>query len=140
MSLFRATTRTLLPTPSSTPATTPTATNAKPEPETFKRYLHLLYTNDMAVVPDPLPKNYAGDEEKIALAKLYVFAEKLQDCSTKDAVVKAMFHSSYLVRSNGIIYATGGLPVIRFIYAGTISGSQMRRLLVDMHTYCAPSC
>jgi hypothetical protein len=44
------------------------------EPETFKRYLRLLNTNHMAVIPDPLPKNYAGDEEKMALAKLYVLA------------------------------------------------------------------
>jgi hypothetical protein len=105
------------------------------EPRTFKHYLHLLYTNDMAVIPDPLPKDYTGDEKKMVLAKLYVLAEKLQDCGTKDAVVKAIFYSAHLKRPDGITYVTGGLPVIRIMYAGTTSGYRMRKLLVDLHTY-----
>jgi hypothetical protein len=89
------------------------------EPETFQSYLHLLYTNDIAVIPDPLPANYDGREERLSLAKLYVLAEKLLDVDVKNATLKAMFHSTCQLGSDGIVYVSG-LPVIRIIYAGTI--------------------
>ncbi|KAH3941401.1 hypothetical protein HBH53_201020 [Parastagonospora nodorum] len=106
------------------------------DPQTFENYVHHLYTNTLAVKPSPVPDQYVGREEKIELAKLYVFAEKIQDTDTKDAVVKAMAHSSQLSRYNGKTYGSN-LGVISLIYAGTAPWSPMRKLLVDIYTYQA---
>jgi hypothetical protein len=52
--------------------------------DTFKCYVHLLYTNTLSVIPDPLPPNYQVFQEQQDLAKLYVLVEKLQDTGTKN--------------------------------------------------------
>ncbi|KAH3959582.1 hypothetical protein HBI56_199440 [Parastagonospora nodorum] len=106
------------------------------DPQTFENYVHHLYTNTLAVKPSPVPDQYVGREEKIEPAKLYVFAEKIQDTDTKDAVVKAMAHSSQLSRYNGKTYGPN-LGVVSLIYAGTAPWSPMRKLLVDIYTYQA---
>jgi hypothetical protein len=108
------------------------------DPDTFKAYVYHLYTNVLAVLPEPVPKDYTGKEEQMALAKVYVLAEKLQDHSTKDAVVQAMLHSALQTRPDGSTYA-GGLAEVRIIYDGTPPGSPMRKLLVDLYTYRARS-
>jgi hypothetical protein len=105
-------------------------------PAIFQLYVHLLYTNMLAVVPDPLPPNYTGSNEHVKLAKLYVLAEKLQDIDTKNTVLEAMLLATRQTRSDGKCYYPGNGPIC-LIYAGTVPGSPMRKLLVDFYTYQA---
>lgn len=105
------------------------------DPATLQSDVHLLYTNQLAVIPSPLPVKYDGSEETEALAKLYALAEKLQDVDTKNIVLKAMLLSSLQIRSITASCVVPGLPTVRIIYAGTPEGSPIRRLLVDIYTY-----
>jgi hypothetical protein len=107
------------------------------DPETFKLYIHLLYTGILAVVPDPVPDVYFGSLESVALARLYVLAENMQDTDAKDAVVEATLGASRVPGSNG--YCVPGRESIIIIYAGTLKGSPMRKLLVDFYTFRARS-
>jgi hypothetical protein len=106
------------------------------DPMTFQIYVHLLYTNTLAVVLDLPPDKDNGTEEHKALAKLYVLAEKLQDVDTKNAVVEAMVLASRQLRKENSYY-TPGCDTVQIVYAGTMPGSPMRRLLVDFYTYRA---
>ena len=108
------------------------------DPATFKLYVHLLYTCVLAIVPDPVPQHYNGHLEHIALVSLYVLAEKLQDTRTRNSVLEATLQASRLLRSDGKIYDPG-LRSIGILYAGTMAGSPMRRLLVDIYTARAKS-
>jgi hypothetical protein len=71
------------------------------EPTIFKLYVHLLYTGVAAILPDPVPEHYVEYDEHLALANLYVLAEKLQDTDAKYAVVEATMEASRLLRSDG---------------------------------------
>jgi hypothetical protein len=97
---------------------------------TFRRYVYLLYTGSFIVIPDPLPENYRGTDERQNLLRLYVLAEKLQDSETENAVLEAMLLSRQL-RGDGLLY----LPSyndITLLYSGTTTGSPMRKMIVEM--------
>jgi hypothetical protein len=108
------------------------------DPAIFQLYVHLLYTNMLAVIPNPGLAKDDSMEEVSRLAKLYVLAEKLQDIETKDLVVEAMLLGSREIRKDGQCYAPGP-EAVGAIYAGTMPGSPMRRLYVDIYTYRANS-
>jgi hypothetical protein len=54
------------------------------DPQTFKTYVHLLYTGDFATESDPNLGIDESHDKLLSLAKLYVLAEKLQDIETKN--------------------------------------------------------
>ncbi|KAF2129932.1 hypothetical protein P153DRAFT_356604 [Dothidotthia symphoricarpi CBS 119687] len=104
--------------------------------DTFILYLHYLYKSELPIEPDPVPSGYSGVEEYIKLAKLYVFAEKMQDIPCKNAIIKALVSRIYMKRDSGRWYAFSTFST-RVIYKGTLPGSPARRLLVDVFTYNA---
>jgi hypothetical protein len=88
----------------------------------------------MSVEPDPVPEGYGGGPERLELAKLYVFAEKVQDVRTKNAVTKAFLNSVWKLRISGK-WSSPHADCVNVIYRGTTPGSAMRRLIVDIHAY-----
>ena len=102
--------------------------------DTFELYLQVVYGLPMSIEPNPLFDEYPGRSEQEALAKLYVFAEKVQDVRAKNTIMKAFLKSVWKVRSDGLCYvpARGSIHVI---YEGSTPGSSMRRLLVDIYAY-----
>ncbi|KAH7085520.1 hypothetical protein BKA63DRAFT_19392 [Paraphoma chrysanthemicola] len=108
------------------------------EPAIFRRYIYLLYTGALAVVPDLVPEKYSGHDEHINLTRLYVLAEKLRDIDSKNCVIQACVVRWQQLHNGGRRYAPGE-TVIGLIYHGTPAGSQFRKLLVDVYTYRARS-
>jgi len=108
------------------------------DPETFKTYIHLLYTGNLAVQPDPIPDKYRGNEEYVSLAKLYVLAERIQDIETKNAALKAFIISARETRADDTT-CLPGLRTICIIYDGTPAGSLARKALVDLYSVSAGS-
>lgn len=106
------------------------------EPATFRCYLHLLYTNTLAIMSGSLPKTFHEGDEVFGLVKLYVLAEKLQDVDTKNIVLEATM-LSYQKDKRGISDYVPKVQEVRIVYTGTTSGSPMRKLLVDLYTYRA---
>ncbi|CBX98424.1 hypothetical protein IAQ61_010516 [Plenodomus lingam] len=106
------------------------------DPSTFKKYIHLLYTGKLAIIPNLTPSIETIGEEFDALAHLYVLAEKLLDTETKKTVLKAMLAASRVPRLDGTIFSPG-FTTIEIIYEGTSAGSPMRKVLVDLYVYRA---
>jgi hypothetical protein len=107
------------------------------DPEVFAIYLHHLYTGELAVKPEE--QYYAADDYVKTyqdFAHLYVFAEKVQDIGTKNAVIRAMLDAGRIVLPNRANICPGS-NIIRIIYKGTPAGCPARRLLVDFWTYRA---
>ena len=100
--------------------------------EAFEVYLHYLQTNELSVLPDPMPKDYIGIEERTLPAHLYVMAEKFQDVKLKNAIIKALIVSSYTTRTwNGRCWLPSS-QAVSIIYKGTASGSMARKLVVHL--------
>lgn len=103
------------------------------DPTTFHVYVHLLYTNEIAILPDPNPKTFWTDGARnIRLAKLYVLAEKLHDIETKNHVLEAVIagdlgEGAYI----GMDYPRR--LFVKIIYDGTAAGSLARKLIVDVY-------
>ena len=96
----------------------------------FQNYVHPLYTDKIAVSPDPFDTKPGDiDCERLTLAKLYVLAEKLQDVETKNKVLSAMIGScQYQVGKKKQVLDAN---FVRTIYGGTMPGSKARRFTVD---------
>lgn len=104
------------------------------ESDIFELYLQCVYGHEMSVEPAPVPKDYKGVEEQIEIAKLYVLAEKLQDVRAKNTALKAFMKSTWAERKTAQWFHPDP-AVVHIIYDGTMPGSPMRRLLVDLHAY-----
>ena len=107
-------------------------TVALPEenPDTFRRYLNLVYARQLIVTK--------GIMQWLKLCRLYVLAEKLQDITSKNQIIDGMcgFFNAITCRPavEGRIHC--GLPAeaTAELYDGTTHGSGARRLLVDLYT------
>jgi hypothetical protein len=99
------------------------------DPMTFRRYVHLLYTNALTVQLEQVSDPYGY----VHLGRLYVLAEKIQDIKTKNAVIEAVLLATRQKRIDGRCYYPG-IGIISLIYAGTGPRSPMRKLLVDLYT------
>ncbi|KAF1977043.1 hypothetical protein BU23DRAFT_453650, partial [Bimuria novae-zelandiae CBS 107.79] len=79
----------------------------------------------------------------VELSHLYVFAEKVQDITTKNTVLEAFFELLHVLHAQYVMgYDIITMPspqAIRIIYAGTPTGCSARRLLVDMYVASADS-
>ncbi|KAF2751805.1 hypothetical protein M011DRAFT_454701 [Sporormia fimetaria CBS 119925] len=89
------------------------------------RYLNLVYLDKLDVLlPDP------DDGIWITLdmmAEIYVLAERLQDVQAKNSLVRSMDEMS----EEQVPCAS----TIAKIYAGTTSGTMLRKLMVEMHRH-----
>ena len=104
------------------------------DPEIFAKYLHVVYTKKFPAILNTVSISDQISNEYVLLAQIYVLAEKLQDTSTKNAIVKAMVETSEKRNEDGI----KGIPspdAVSVIYNGTLRGSAGRRLLADLWTY-----
>mgnify|MGYP004501698255 CR=1 FL=1 len=105
------------------------------DPETFELYLHHIYTGNLAVLPDGIAEDRTDESERLALAKIYVFAEKVQDPKTKNTVLKAIISGTCIELSTEEYNRCLPPPsVVKVIYDGTAEGSLARKLLGGMYT------
>jgi len=102
---------------------------------TFELYLHYIYNNEFACNPS---EDQYGKKELGALARLYVLCEKLQDPISKNCIIKALSDSIYTIRSHGT-WNIPGCAVVETLYKGTVKGSPVRRMLVDIFAQGVPS-
>jgi hypothetical protein len=106
------------------------------DPEIFNVYVHHLYTGSVAVIPEPLPADYAGAPTRKIICLLYVLAEKLQDIKAKNSAIEALLADCRVKQPNGKYYFPGSHNV-DIIYSGTLPGSMARKFLVDIYTHKA---
>ncbi|KAJ4313387.1 hypothetical protein N0V94_006971 [Neodidymelliopsis sp. IMI 364377] len=107
------------------------------DPSIFKIYVHLLYTNRIAVVSDvsQFPDKSQG-RERIELAKLYVLAEKLQDPGTKDKALAALM-ATCLSSPTQLKNILSEPDLVWVVYNGTFAGSTARKMIVVLYTQMA---
>ncbi|KAF1950252.1 hypothetical protein CC80DRAFT_598274 [Byssothecium circinans] len=105
------------------------------DPEIFKLYLGLIFTNRVYVV-----KKKAEDVDYLAhseheygrLCELYILAEKLQDATSKNLLIDAILARSRQVDGDGMLrYPNSG--IVAMVYDNTPESSPLRRLLVDFY-------
>ncbi|KAF3005142.1 hypothetical protein E8E13_010416 [Curvularia kusanoi] len=106
--------------------------------DTFDLYLQCLYSQELSVVPDPVPEDYCGTDEHDDLAKLYVFAEKIQDIRTKNVVIQAFLKNVWKMQLDDNWHYPDE-ETIKIIYDRTPPGCPMRRLLVDIYAHATGS-
>ncbi|KAF2444102.1 hypothetical protein P171DRAFT_25943 [Karstenula rhodostoma CBS 690.94] len=106
-------------------------------PETVATYLQFLQTGRLPLVPDVSSTDTDDDKFEIQielvlieLCHLYVFAEKLQNVSTKNAVLRAFLEVHLPC---GGKYTLSGPTSVSIIYKGTPSGSPARSMFVDIY-------
>lgn len=104
------------------------------DPDTFELYLHLVYIDEIACGPDTLDEEDLCSVQRVALAKLYVLCEKLQDTRAKNSILRALRHITFKCPYHEKWHIPGP-EVVKIIYAGTVKGSPARRLLVDIYSY-----
>lgn len=105
---------------------------------TVKAYTTWLYTDtvpwDMDSIGRPRQREERAQEAEkvyIELAKAYVYGEKIMDTKYKNMVVEAIVYAISLFHWNM------GSESVSIIYAGTPSGSPMRRLITDQAAHLA---
>lgn len=100
-------------------------------PENFRRYLNLLYANQIAT---------KGPDEWVKICQLYVLVVKLRDLVAMNVVIDGMhaFLRDVISARPSAADAEMMLPAqaIRCLYNGTSTGSQARRLIIDMYADC----
>ena len=97
------------------------------KPDIFEVYLHWLYFKTLSTVQDQPP---TSNPEYLELAQCYVLGEKLLDVKFKNAVIDAMI--DVLVNQPEDDVFIPGPSTIKTIYEGTMEGSLVRTLLVDI--------
>ena len=104
------------------------------DPEIVEVYFKFLYAEKLFIEWTRVVAQVKSNEnlpEYLTLAQFYVFGEKVGDVKFKSAVMDAFI--------TGLITPFGGTswtPVTRvadILYCGTVSGSPVRRLMVDAH-------
>jgi hypothetical protein len=105
---------------------------------TVKAYIQWLYTDNIPMDLDDILSNRDGKQraqeaEKayVQLAEAYVYGEKILDTKYKNRVVETIIKA--INESNWSM----GSESVGIIYAGTPSGSPLRRLVADQVAYVA---
>ncbi|KAF2433753.1 hypothetical protein EJ08DRAFT_566670, partial [Tothia fuscella] len=89
----------------------------KDDPGLVQMYLHWVYSSKIAIDKDSY-------DEDMALARLYVLEDKLQDDRFKDAISDALTFQNENV-------AAVTPEAVHYIYENTLAGSKIRALVVD---------
>ncbi|KAF2122119.1 hypothetical protein BDV96DRAFT_627272 [Lophiotrema nucula] len=87
-------------------------------PETFSLYMQLIYNNNIVLVDDSEADDIKYGSEYLALAKLFVLAERLQDVATKDLVLETILTKAQSIWSDGE-RRFPGWKYVKIIYEGT---------------------
>jgi len=99
------------------------------DPEVFYTYLQLPYSGKLpiktcnAAVAD---NDAIMSNDYIALVRLYILADKLQDAKSRNTVMDAIL--AHIEESGSL----PGMPIVRIIFDGTSEGSPLRSLVVDL--------
>lgn len=123
------------------------------DPVIFANYVQLLYTGALPIEDDPkkpMPDVNLSEEEAkevkhkfggfmstavqreyAALVGLYVFSEKVQDATSKRALLAGFVEASRSWEDRASHY--DGVHILRQIYSGTLPGDPIRDFLVDCH-------
>ncbi|KAH8644477.1 hypothetical protein IG631_01941 [Alternaria alternata] len=110
--------------------------------KTFACYLNYVYTGQL-----PTTSKTASELKRLTVDKfrrhvddryriifdVFVLCEKLQDVTTKNAMMEAALATAELRGSDGL-WLTPPIGVVEAIYNGTPAGSPARRLVTDMWT------
>ncbi|KAM0712238.1 hypothetical protein Q7P37_011332 [Cladosporium fusiforme] len=107
-------------------------------PSIVDLYLQWLYTDK--ILSRKLPEENEQSTERgtrntvenSLLIGGFVFGEKIQDGNFKDAIIDALIHSVSAIDVDGRRWFPAAESV-DIAYQGTPEGSQLRRLLLDMH-------
>ena len=99
----------------------------------FQLYIHLLYTDKLASIPESDSQRHI---EYCRMAKLYVLGDRLMDITTKNVAIDALIQTAKEPTANGKSYAPGNM-CIRIIYEGTQQNSLVRQLMIDFYVYGA---
>ncbi|TKA56516.1 hypothetical protein B0A55_13013 [Friedmanniomyces simplex] len=103
------------------------------KPEVFNLYAEWKYTGKLLSRLSPSDSGSNGGELTL-LIDAYVFGEKVQDRDFQDATLDALIMSTNTQDQEGKKWFPSG-AVVRRAYRGTLAGSPIRRLLVDMHNH-----
>ncbi|KAJ4309787.1 hypothetical protein N0V94_008765 [Neodidymelliopsis sp. IMI 364377] len=110
------------------------------DPHTFALYLNHIYKNELSTMAKSkeelhaLPSSQFSKhihEEYMALFRLYVLAEKLQDVSARNEVIATIFWLAFIDRPNENVLIPR-CSVVLLVYNGTPRGSFARSLVVDL--------
>jgi hypothetical protein len=95
-------------------------------PKVFGIYVNFVYTNEISAATELPAGEYAKviqlDNEYLALSKLYVLCEKLQDTRAKNAITRAFIANSAKKDEQGIWYVPSP-SMVNILYDGTSCGS-----------------
>jgi hypothetical protein len=95
------------------------------DPDTFIAYLHCVYWNQ--IIPDA---RIEGEVQRYDyLIELYTLVDRLLDSTTADLVIDKLISS---VHERLLL---PGLEDIKLVYATTVEGSPLRRLMIDYCVY-----
>jgi hypothetical protein len=123
-----------------TESATRTISLADDDPDTFALYLNHVYKNELPTMAKSkeelhaIPSSQISEhvhEEYMALFRLYILAEKIQDVSAKNEVIAAVFRLAFIARPNEK-FLVPGRSVVRLVYNGTLRGSLARSLMVGL--------
>lgn len=88
----------------------------------------------MKVEPDPVPADYEGEEERVKLVKVYLFAEEIEDALTMNIVTEALLQSIWKPRGRrGWIPPHPGL--VDIVWRGTARDSRLRQMILDVFAH-----
>lgn len=103
------------------------------DPATAAQYLDFCYHNYRL----PTQQKFTSDQIKsmfFALARLYVFGERVLDSTLRDATINQLITFSDVVNDDLPAYPHyPGPKAIEMVYEGTTEAAPMRKLLVDMY-------
>jgi len=113
--------------------------------DVFTQYLQLIYYGRV-----PVGKTLKGDtkglsakdldkalddlsdQEYVALSKLYVFCEKVEDLHSKAIIITAFVETARTLRENNTVYYPNPGP-IKIVYDGSMNRDPLRQFLVNCY-------
>ncbi|KAH8644105.1 N-acetylglucosaminyl-phosphatidylinositol biosynthetic protein [Alternaria alternata] len=100
------------------------------DPQTFAFYVSFIYTNvvsDATALQTMTPDGFQA--HILAVVKLYVLAEKLQDRQAKNEALRTVLSDT---AERSFADSLPNAEIVQFMYNNTLQGSLGRRLMVDL--------
>jgi hypothetical protein len=101
------------------------------DPEEAGAYLKYLYGEDFQKEISSSSRRAEAIDAYMEAGMIYVFADKVQDTSTKNEMVARVFRLAHIPAEKGILFVYIG-ELVTLIYERTPESSSMRKLLIDL--------
>lgn len=88
----------------------------------------------MRVEPDPVPEDYEGVEERVKLAKVYLFALEVEDSITVNIITEALLQSIWKPRGRHD-WIPPHPDLVDIIWRETAKKSRMRQMILDVFAH-----